>query len=79
MAHAAARLMDRNAAIAEKLREVADLLALQQANPYRVAAYRRAADTLLSLDEDVADRLDRAGLQGLTALPGIDRAIGSAV
>jgi DNA polymerase/3'-5' exonuclease PolX len=79
MAHAVTHGMDRNAAIAEKLREVADLLALQQANPYRVAAYRRAADTLLTLDEDVADRLDRQGMEGLTALPGIDRAIGSAV
>ena len=42
-----------NASIAERLREVADLLSHQGANPFRVSAYRRAAATVVKLDEDL--------------------------
>lgn len=44
-----------NERIAFLFRATADLLAAQRANPYRVRAYRKAADSLLSLSEDVAD------------------------
>ena len=46
-----------NAVIAGRLREAADLLSHQGANPFRVSAYRRAADTLLGLPGNVDDIL----------------------
>jgi hypothetical protein len=60
-----------NAAIAARLDEVALLLAEQQANPFRVRAYRRAAATLRGLDRQVVEILSTGGLPGLEALPGI--------
>lgn len=42
---------------------MADLLSSQRANPYRVRAYRRAADSLLALKEDVAAVAQRHGLE----------------
>jgi len=68
-----------NQMIAERLREVADLLQHQDANPFRVGAYRRAADTVDSLGPDVAEILDGEGLDGLIALPGVGRSIASAM
>jgi DNA polymerase/3'-5' exonuclease PolX len=40
-----------NDAMAGKLREMADVLEQQQADGFRIAAYRRAADTLESLKQ----------------------------
>ena len=40
--------------------------------------YRRAAETLTALDEDVAVRLEREGIEGLDALPGIDSVLARA-
>jgi putative hydrolase len=68
-----------NERIAERLREAADLLDQQDANPFRTAAYRRAADTLISLDESIAGLLARAGVDGLTELPGIGRSLAAAI
>ncbi len=68
-----------NQVIADKFREVADLLEQQGANPFRVSAYRRAAATLVGLEEDVAAILDRDGPSGLEALPGIGRSLASAI
>lgn len=44
---------------------MAELLATQRANPYRVRAYRRAADALLALEEDVAAVAQRRGLEDI--------------
>jgi hypothetical protein len=68
-----------NAMCAERLREAADLLEAQGANPFRVSAYRRAADTVRDLPEDVALLIEREGVAGLDALPGIGRGIASAL
>ena len=68
-----------NQRVAERLRETAELLEQQQANPFRVSAYRRAADTVAGLDEDVAERLEREGIEGLDALPGIGSALAQAI
>jgi len=68
-----------NQMIAERLREVADLLQHQDANPFRVGAYRRAADTVDSLGPDIAEILEGEGLDGLVALPGVGRSIASAI
>jgi hypothetical protein len=68
-----------NEQIAAKLREAADLLQLQGANPFRVGAYRRAADVMAGLDRDLDEILRRDGVDGLTALPGIGRSIAAAI
>jgi len=68
-----------NARYAERLREAAALLEEQGANAFRVAAYRRAADTLARLPEDVGTLVEREGSEGLEALPGIGRSIAAAI
>jgi len=68
-----------NQPIAEKLREAASILEEQQANPFRVRAYRRAADTIAELDEDLHAIVARAGYDGLRGLPGIGGGIAAAL
>lgn len=68
-----------NVAVASRLDEVADLLEEQGANPYRVAAYRRAAERIRVLDEPVAEILHTKGLQGLMSLRGIGESIARSV
>ena len=45
-----------NHEVATKLREIAQLLRAQQANPFRVNAYLHAADTLDNLGRNVEER-----------------------
>jgi DNA polymerase/3'-5' exonuclease PolX len=61
------------------MNKAASLLEHQGANPFRVNAYLRAAETLRNLKDDVSAILRSKGLQGLTALPGIGPAIGAAI
>ena len=68
-----------NERIAHWLRQMAELLHAQQANPFRVGAYRRAADTIERLQVSVRDVLADHGRDGLDQLPGIGRGIASAV
>ena len=68
-----------NARCADRLREAADLLEAQGANPFRVSAYRKAAATVLALPEDVAAIAGRAGLPGLEELPNVGRGIAAAL
>jgi putative hydrolase len=70
---------NENKVIADRLREAATLLEQQDANRFRVAAYRKAADTLESLQQDVGSLLRTEGFQGLTSLPGIGPQIAGAV
>ena len=68
-----------NQAIAEKLREIADLLEQQNANPFRVNAYRRAAHTVLAHDQELAVLAEQEGVEGLDKLPAIGRSIALAI
>lgn len=68
-----------NLIVAGNLRELADLLETQDADHYRIEAYRRAADTVASLDRSLNDILAQEGLKGLDALPGIGRSIAGAI
>ena len=68
-----------NEQVAERLRQAADLLAEQQANPFRVRAYRRAADTIAELPEELADLVGKRGVEGLEALPGIGPSLAAAI
>lgn len=56
-------MKENNQQLATIFRSMADLLSAQRANPYRVRAYRRAADALLAIDEDVATLVERQGLE----------------
>jgi DNA polymerase (family 10) len=60
-----------NAEVARLLREVADLLELEGANPFRVRAYQAAARTVEELARPVVELLEQR--QQLTDLPGIGK------
>jgi hypothetical protein len=68
-----------NERIAQWLRQMAELLHAQYANPFRVGAYRRAADTVERLQVSVRDVLADRGRDGLDELPGIGRGIASVI
>jgi putative hydrolase len=68
-----------NEEIAETLDLVAELLDAQNANPFRVMAYRRAAETLRGLTGHVLDILEVEGAKGLTKLPGIGESLAHAI
>src|SRR6516162_4631073 len=59
-----------NPEIAAAFDEVADLLELQEANPFRVRAYRNAARTVRDLSEPLA-QMAAAEKRRLEDLPGI--------
>jgi DNA polymerase (family X) len=66
-----------NADIADRLSTLAQLLSMEKANPYKIKAYRRAANTIRGLGESV-DELVRSGAD-LTVYPGIGEAISNAI
>jgi putative hydrolase len=68
-----------NDTIAGKLREMADVLEQQQADGFRISAYRRAAATVESLTTSIGDIAHAEGLDGLMALPAIGRGIALAM
>ena len=61
---------DRISQLAQLFRAMANLLAARRANPYRIRAYRTAADSLLELSGDLSDLATRRQLQ---TIPGIGR------
>jgi hypothetical protein len=71
--------MSQTRRIAEALREAGDLLELQGANPFRVGAYRRAADTVAHLGRDLGEIFAHEGHWGLTSLPDIGHGIAGAI
>ncbi len=69
-----------NPAVAALLREMAELLQAQgEENVFRIAAYRRAADTVARLDQPVGEIFEREGVAGLDALPTIGAGIAAAI
>jgi DNA polymerase/3'-5' exonuclease PolX len=68
-----------NQEIADKLREIADLLDEQKANPFRVNAYLSAAKTIDSMIEPVEDLLKREGFSALLDIPGIGEGIARSI
>ncbi len=56
--------------LAKIFRAMANLLATQRANPYRVRAYRNAADAILTVTGDLSDLAARHALQ---EIPGIGK------
>ena len=68
-----------NSQIARRLDEVAHLLNEQQSNPYRVQAYRRAAQALRDLEQPVTEIFQQEGLEGLHQLPGIGESLARSI
>jgi DNA polymerase (family X) len=66
-----------NADIAAVFDEIADLLEIESANPFRVRAYRNAARTLRDLTQDVAAMIAQG--EDVTELPGIGEDLGSKI
>jgi DNA polymerase (family 10) len=61
------------AQVAHLLRRYAAALSLEGANRFKLKAYRRAAETIEGLDQDIAELVEQG--RDLTELPGIGKAI----
>ena len=59
---------EHNRQVATIFRSMAERLATQRANPYRVRAYRKAADTIEALPEDIADVTAREELEDIDGI-----------
>ena len=70
---------DENASIAGALSDYADLLEAQGEDGFRIRAFRRASETIVSLARPLRDIFEAEDFDGLTALPGIGRGIGAAI
>lgn len=68
-----------NALIASRLMRYADLLESQEADGFRVRAYRTAASGIEAMDEPLEACFRRDGLAGLIALKGIGTGIAAAI
>ncbi len=77
----AAKVVDlsRNNQIAAKLQQAAELLAVTGASPFRIAAYRKAAETIQRLNQDVSQIEAAGGTQALDALPDVGSSIAAAI
>jgi len=64
-----------NFSLALALYELADLLELRGEDPFKIRAYRKAAQALEQLPEEASAIAARAGAAGLMALPGVGKAI----
>ena len=65
-----------NQDIARELEEIADLLEIAEANPFRIRSYRRASEAVADLAEEAATLVaeDR-----LTEVPGIGKGIAAVI
>ena len=68
-----------NFRIARRLEEVAQILESQGGNPFRVQAYRNAAETLRHLARPAEEILRQEGEPGLRKLPGIGQRLARAI
>ena len=68
-----------NRLISERLNEYANVLAQQEANPFRIKAYQRAAITVEGLEEDIGEIYRSGGTEALIALPNIGKGIAAAI
>ena len=68
-----------NAQIADALERIADLLETQDADGFRVRAYRRGAERVRSTPEPVAALYARGGVAAIDALPEIGRSLASLI
>ena len=62
-----------NLDVARTLTELADLLEIQGASPFRIRAYRNAVNTINSLSQPLKDMV--AAGEDLTELPGVGKSV----
>jgi hypothetical protein len=68
-----------NRFICEKLAEVADLLSQQNADPFRVRAYREASEFVGEMPDSIRNVYEDQGIAGLVRLPTIGTSIAGAI
>lgn len=68
-----------NLTVADIFRQCAAVLKQQAANPFRINAYIKAAQTLEDLQTDTRDILRDEGVDGLIALPAIGKGLAAAI
>jgi len=78
MKHEVLTIRDNNRVVASALREAAGLLEQQDASPFRVLAYLKAADAIEQLEEDIGQVATR-GMAALEALPHIGPNLAAAI
>ena len=65
-----------NSKIAELFEEIADMLELDaKANRFEPLAYRKAALTIGTMQQDIGEIYAKEGIEGLTKLPGVGKTI----
>lgn len=64
-----------NQEIAAVFRRLADLMELGEENPFKIRAYRTAADTIEDTTTPLAEMLEVGGVARLRELPGVGEAI----
>ncbi|MEK7102329.1 MAG: hypothetical protein AAB912_01710, partial [Patescibacteria group bacterium] len=62
-----------NQDIARIFYHIADILEIQNADPFRVRAYREAATVIEGLIKEVAETYKEAGLKGLMDIPSVGK------
>jgi len=65
--------------IAQALEQIADLLYVQKANPFRIRAYRNAARSVRAADESLAEHVLGKNMDRIRGLPHIGVGIASAI
>ena len=68
-----------NESVGETFEEVAALLETQNANPFRVHAWRHGAETIRGLWRPVHEIFTERGMHGLRELPGIGTSLANAI
>ncbi len=67
-----------NQQVAERLQEAADLLAATEGDPFRIAAYHKASESVAHLDRDLRE-MARGGTEALETIPGVGHSISRAI
>lgn len=74
-----ALLLPENEQVAQRLRQLAEILQAQGANPFRVGAYRKAAESVERFTGSLGGLLAAKGRAGLDELPGVGAGIAAAI
>jgi len=72
-------LIGPNNQIADKLDQASDILVAQGADPFRITAYRRAAESIRGSETDLGTIAEKGGRKAIEAIPGVGASIGSAI
>src|SRR5688572_17309380 len=73
------RDLPTNDRIAHALEDAADALEARQSDPFRVRAFRRAAQTVLESPESISDLATNIGPAALRRLPGIGEGLATVI